>query len=76
MLDAWRFPFDNTPMEPARLPDHTAICKACKRPVSWENLVRSEREIQPRVFERAYICPHCRAVLEFASWQTGVSRRD
>jgi hypothetical protein len=48
----------------------------CKKPVSWENLKWSEREIQPRVFERAYICPHCRAVLEFASWQTGVSRKD
>ena len=63
-------------MDPARLPDHVAICKCCKEPVSWDNLVRSEREIQRRVFERAYICPYCRAVLEFASWQTGVSRKD
>jgi hypothetical protein len=57
------------------LPEGTAICKSCRKPVSWENLVRQEREIQPRVFERAYICPHCRAVLEFASWQTGISRK-
>lgn len=63
-------------MEPSRLPEHTAVCKHCKKPVSWENLVRSEREIQPRVFERAYICPYCRSVLEFASWQTGISRKD
>jgi hypothetical protein len=53
-----------------------SACKACKKPVDWENIVRLDREIQPRVFERAYICPHCRAVLEFSSWQTGVSRRD
>ena len=58
------------------LPEGSAICKCCRKPVSWENLVRLERELQPRVFERAYICPHCRAVLEFASWQTGISRRD
>ncbi len=63
-------------MDASRLPDSTATCKACKLPVSWDNLVRSEREIQPRVFERAYICPHCRAGLEFASWQTGISRKD
>ena len=62
-------------MDPTRLPEGTAVCKNCKMPVSWANLVRSDREIQTRVFERAYICPHCRAVLEFASWQTGVSRK-
>lgn len=44
--------------------------------MDWSNLLREDREIQPRVFERAYVCPHCRAVLEFASWQTGISRRD
>jgi hypothetical protein len=38
--------------------------------------VRLDREIRPRVFERAYVCPHCRAILEFASWQTGISRKD
>ncbi len=63
-------------MDSPRLPEHAAICKCCKRPGPWENLVRSNREIQPRVFECAYICPYCRAVLEFASWQTGVSRKD
>jgi hypothetical protein len=42
--------------------------------VDWENVRRVDREIQPRVFERAYVCPHCRAVLEFASWQTGTRR--
>ena len=51
-----------------------AVCKACRRPVDWSNVVRKDREIQPRVFERAYVCPHCRAVLEFASWQTGTRR--
>jgi hypothetical protein len=76
MLDAPSLPSDNTPMDDPRLPEHSAVCKACKGQVSWENLVRSEREIQPRVFERAYICPHCRSVLEFASWQTGISRKD
>jgi hypothetical protein len=63
-------------VDASRLPEHTAVCKCCKGPVTWANVVRSEREIQPRVFECAYICPHCRAVLEFASWQTGVSRKD
>jgi hypothetical protein len=57
------------------LPEHVSTCKACRKPVSWENLVRFERELQPRVFERCYVCPHCRAVLEFATWQTGVSRK-
>ena len=46
-------------------------CKSCKKPVDWSNLRRMDREIQPAVFERAYVCPHCRAVLEFSSWQTG-----
>jgi len=61
----------------AELPlrEGVSICKCCKKTVSWENLVRLEREIQPRVFERAYVCPHCRAVLEFATWQTGISRK-
>ena len=63
-------------MDSPRIPEYAAVCKCCKRPVSWENLVRSDRETQPRVFERAYICPYCRAILEFASWQTGVSRKD
>jgi len=63
-------------MDSPRLPEHAAVCKCCKHPVSWENLVRNNREIQPRVFECAYICPFCRAVLEFASWQTGISRKD
>lgn len=63
-------------MEPRNLPENVAVCKLCKQTISWDNLKWSEREIQPRVFERAYICPHCRAVLEFASWQTGVSRKD
>jgi hypothetical protein len=63
-------------MDPRHFPENTGACKCCKQPVSWENLIRSDREIQPRVFERAYICPHCRAILEFASWQTGVSRKD
>ena len=63
-------------MKPARLAEGESRCKACRKPVSWGNLVRLDREIQPRVFERAYLCPHCRAVLEFASWQTGISRRD
>jgi hypothetical protein len=62
-------------MDPSQLPEHTAVCKNCKEPVSWDILARSLREIQPRVFECAYICPYCRAVLEFASWQTGVSRK-
>lgn len=53
-----------------------STCKACQKPVDWENVVRLDREIQPRVFERAYVCPHCRAILEFSSWQTGVSRRE
>jgi hypothetical protein len=51
------------------------LCKACRKPIEWRTIRTSDREIQPRVFERAYICPHCRAVQEFASWQTGVSRR-
>lgn len=51
------------------------LCKACRKPVGWEALRVSDREVRPAVFERAYICPHCRAVLEFASWQTGISKR-
>jgi uncharacterized protein with PIN domain len=48
-----------------------ARCKSCKKPVDASNVRRIDREVQPRVFERAYVCPHCRAALEFASWQTG-----
>jgi hypothetical protein len=54
--------------------DDRPLCRSCRKPVDWENLRRVDREIQPRVFERAYVCPHCRAVLEFASWQTGTRR--
>jgi len=63
-------------MDAPGLPENTAVCKNCRKPVSWESLLRVQREIQPRVFECAYLCPHCRAVLEFASWQTGISRKD
>ncbi len=52
-----------------------ARCKSCKKPVDWSNLRRVDREIQPAVFERAYVCPHCRAVLEFSAWQTGTRHR-
>lgn len=51
--------------------EHETRCKSCRKPVNGTTLLRIDREIQPRVFERAYVCPHCRAVLEFASWQTG-----
>jgi hypothetical protein len=57
-------------------PQGRPLCRSCRKPADWENLVRVDREIVPRVFERAYVCPHCRAVLEFASWQTGISRKD
>jgi hypothetical protein len=63
-------------MSQSRRRPEGGLCRACKKEVGWENLRRVDREVQPRVFERAYVCPHCRAVLEFASWQTGVSRRD
>ena len=49
-------------------------CRSCGRPVDWSNVLRVDREIEPAVFERAYVCPHCRAVLEFATWQEGRSR--
>ena len=60
---------------PAPWPAPRPACRACKRDVDWSNVVRLDREIQPRVFERAYVCPHCRALLELASWQTGISRK-
>jgi len=56
-------------------PDLQPACKACKRTVTWDTVRRLDREVQPRVIERAYVCPYCRAVLEFASWQTGTRRR-
>ena len=56
--------------------DPGPVCRHCLKPVDWTSLRRDTREIQPHVFECAYFCPHCRGVLEFASWQTGVSRRD
>jgi hypothetical protein len=55
--------------------DRSPLCRHCHKPIDWSNIRRSDREVQPNVFERIYFCPHCRAVLEFASWQTGVSRR-
>ena len=66
---------DSPPFVPPR-PEGRPACKSCRRPLDWDNIVRLDREIHPRVFERAYVCPHCRAVQEFASWQTGVSRKD
>ncbi len=57
-------------------PPQTALCRHCHRELEWGNILRFDREIRPRVFERAYACPHCRAILEFASWQTGISRKD
>jgi hypothetical protein len=54
--------------------DGRPLCRSCRKPVDWDNVRRVDREIQPRVYERAYVCPHCRAVLEFASWQTGTRR--
>lgn len=56
--------------------DDRPLCRHCHGPVDWTNLRRHVTEIRPNVFECVYFCPHCRAVLEFASWQTGVSRRD
>ena len=56
--------------------DLQPACKACKRTVTWDTVRRFDREVQPCVIERAYVCPYCRAVLEFSSWQTGVSRKD
>ena len=56
--------------------DGGPVCRHCRKPVDWQNVRRDTREIQPRVFECVYFCPHCRGVLEFASWQTGVSRKD
>jgi hypothetical protein len=53
----------------ARPAPQGANCKACKRPIDWRNIRTMDREIRPRIFERMYYCPHCRAVLEFASWQ-------
>ena len=50
------------------------VCRFCRKPVDWTNIRTDDREIQPRVFERVYFCPHCHACLEFASWQTGVSK--
>jgi hypothetical protein len=57
------------------LPEQASLCRACGGVLTWESIVRLDREIQPRVFERAFVCPHCRAVQEFASWQTGTSRK-
>jgi len=51
-----------------------ARCKSCKKPLDWSNLRLVDREVQPAVFERAYVCPHCRAALEFSTWQTGTRR--
>lgn len=51
------------------------VCRSCRKEITWNTIRVSEREVLPGVFERAYFCPHCRAVQEFASWQTGVSRR-
>ncbi|HXX92730.1 MAG TPA: hypothetical protein VEN81_03800 [Planctomycetota bacterium] len=52
------------------------VCRFCQKPVDWSNVRRDTREVHARVFECAYFCPYCRAVLEFASWQTGVTRKD
>jgi len=50
------------------------LCKSCRKPLDPRELRRIDREVRPGVTERAYVCPHCRAVLEFAGWQTGTRR--
>ncbi len=56
---------------PRRMPENPPpLCKLCRRAIDWSTIRTSDREVQPGVFERAYICPHCRSVQEFASWQT------
>lgn len=56
---------------PERVRDPQPVCRACRKPVDWRNLKTDEREFQPHVFERVYFCPFCRAILDYASWQTG-----
>ena len=49
-------------------------CRSCWKDVDWSNIVRVDRMIGYRVVERAYACPHCRALLEVACWQTNDSQ--
>lgn len=45
------------------------MCRFCRKAVNWRNIKTDDRKIGRRVYERVYWCPHCRAVLEYASWQ-------
>lgn len=56
-------------------PAEGALCRACRRPADRARLVVFDRPLAPGVFERAYVCPHCRAVLEFSAWRSGPPRR-
>ncbi|HXG61560.1 MAG TPA: hypothetical protein VNO22_09305 [Planctomycetota bacterium] len=47
------------------------LCRACRRPADRKRLVAFDHPLAPGVFERAHVCPHCRAVLEFSAWRSG-----
>lgn len=51
------------------------LCRSCFKPVDWSNITRVDRKIGERAVECAYVCPHCRALLEVACWQGEDPRR-
>ena len=65
---------DIAPMPDSDDLEVSPVCKLCRQAIDWRNLRIEDREIQPRVWERMYWCPMCGAVLEFSSWQTGISK--
>ncbi len=57
--------------EPKVWREEGPVCRACRRPIDWRSMKTDDREFAPGVFERVYFCPHCRAIQDYASWQTG-----
>lgn len=52
-------------------PAEGPLCRACRRPFGRSRLRVFDHPLAGGIVERAYVCPHCRAVLEFSAWRSG-----
>ncbi len=68
---------ETEPLPPALLSGRTPLpppasghprCPHCAMRINWDTVQRYEQRPTEGQVEVAYYCPHCRSVLEFASW--------
>ncbi|MBI2901561.1 MAG: hypothetical protein HYY17_15365 [Planctomycetes bacterium] len=57
-------------VDTTRLRRKGPLCRFCGKSVDWRNLRTNDRKDGTRTFHRVYWCPHCRAILEYTSWQS------